>query len=146
MDMIVTFCGHSDFCGNGIYREKIIKLLEEYIKGGADIYLGGYGGFDSFALGCCMDYKATHSGTRLWLVTPYLNSSRLDRDSRLYDGTIYPELENVPRRFAIIHRNRWMVDRADIVIAYISREWGGAYTTYKYALSKKKTVVNLFEA
>ena len=56
--MIVTFCGHSDFCGNGIYREKIIKLLEEYIKGGADIYLGGYGGFDSFALGCCMDYEA----------------------------------------------------------------------------------------
>ena len=55
-----------------------------------------------------------------------------------YDSTVYPPLEAVPRRFAITHRNRWMVDVADVVVAYVLHDWGGAATTLRYANQKAK--------
>ncbi len=62
---------------------------------------------------------------------------------KLYDETIYPELEKVPYRFAISKRNEWMVDNSDLVIAFVSHSWGGAATTYRYAIRKKKQIINL---
>ena len=38
-------------------------------------------------------------------------------DECRYDWTVYSGLENVPRRYAISHRNRYMVDKADFVVA-----------------------------
>ena len=38
---------------------------------------------------------------------------------RKYDGTLYPPLETIPRRFAISHRNRWMVDAAGVGVACV---------------------------
>ena len=143
--MIVTFLGHSDFRDNEICRQKLLNLFCEYINDQeADMYLGGYGCFDSFAYSCCNDYKKINSGIKLWLITPYLNSKKFECDRRLYDGFLYPELEKIPQKFAITYRNRWMVDSADIIFAYITREWGGAYTSYKYALSKGKRLINLY--
>ena len=46
------------------------------------------------------------------------------RDVSGYDSTVYPPLENVPHRFAISHRNRWMVENADVVVAYVLHDWG----------------------
>ena len=56
-------------------------------------------------------------------VIPYLNR---DYDSSLYDGTTYPPLEENPKRFAITKRNEWMVEQADVVVAYVKHDWGGA--------------------
>jgi hypothetical protein len=36
-----------------------------------------------------------------------------------------------------------MMEKADYVIAYVSHNWGGAYTTYKYAKRKGKEIFNL---
>ncbi len=61
----------------------------------------------------------------------------------LCDDIVFPELENVPPKFCISHRNKWMISHSDIVIAYVSHSYGGAYQSYKYALSKGKTMFNL---
>lgn len=53
-----------------------------------------------------------------------------------YDEIIYPPLEKIPKKFAILRRNEWMIDNADLVIAYIRRSWGGAAQTLKYAQKK----------
>ena len=63
-----------------------------------------------------------------------------------FDEVIYPALENVPPKYAIIRRNKWMVDRADLLIAYITHGWGGAARTYHYAKRKGIPTVNLAEA
>ena len=63
-----------------------------------------------------------------------------------YDGIVYPPLENVPPRYAILHRNRYMVERADLVIACITRSRGGAYQTYLHARRKGKTMINLADS
>lgn len=62
-----------------------------------------------------------------------------------YDMIIYPNIENVPARFAISHRNRWMVDVSDFIIAYINHNYGGAYSMYAYAKKRSKEIFNIAE-
>ncbi|MBR5311499.1 MAG: hypothetical protein IKU40_01290 [Clostridia bacterium] len=58
--------------------------------------------------------------------------------------TIYPEgLEKVPLRFAISHRNRWMVDQSDIVLVYCRCSTGGTASIAEYAKKKGKILYNL---
>lgn len=60
------------------------------------------------------------------------------------EETLYPEgLESVPPRFAISHRNRWMVDQSDIVLAYCRYSTGGTSSIVDYAKKKGKQVMYL---
>lgn len=146
--MIVTFCGHAQFHKTEEYEQKILAFLEEKIGDqSADMYLGGYGGFDGFAYDCCKKYKETHPNISLVFVTPYLTieyqKNHLDYQKTRYDSILYPEIENKPKRYAITYRNRYMVEKADFVVAYITHDWGGAYKTYQYAKRKKKSIFNI---
>ena len=146
--MIITFCGHSDYIQMAEDERSVISLLEEKIGDRhAELYLGGYGAFDEFARQCGKKYQAAHPNTKLIFVTPYITEAyqknHLTPQKDLYDDILYPSLERVPPRLAISHRNRWMVERADFVIAYITHTFGGAYQTYAYAKRQKKEIVNL---
>ena len=146
--MIVAFCGHSQYTPSVEDEEKLLSLLEELVGDAhAELYLGGYGAFDRFALACGKRYQKTHPYTKLILVTPHLSLSyqktHLACEKDNYDAIVYPELEHVPPKFAISHRNRWMVERADCVIAWLDHTWGGAFQTYKHAKRKKKILFNL---
>lgn len=44
---------------------------------------------------------------------------------------------------AIQKRNRYMVDRADLIICYIDHESGGAYQTIQYAKKQGKEIINI---
>ncbi|MBQ8207280.1 MAG: hypothetical protein IJZ89_00920 [Clostridia bacterium] len=145
--MIITFCGHSDFRKTEEYEKRLIAFFEEKIGDApAELYLGGYGAFDSFAFECGKKYKKDHPDISLIFVTPYLSAGyrKIEAESK-YDSVIYPSIENVPKRFAISYRNKYMVERADIVVAYVDRSWGGAYKTIKYAKRKRKEIINLAE-
>ena len=146
--MIITFCGHSDFQKNDEYEEKIFEILtREAVCGTAEIYLGGYGQFDAFAYSCCKKYKEKHPRVSLVFVSPYMTleyqRNHLAYQREIYDEIIYPEIEDKPLKFAISYRNKYMVERADVVVAFVEREGGGAYQTYKYAKRKGKVVYNL---
>ena len=146
--MIITFCGHSQYTESGEDEQKILALLSEFIGDQhAEFYLGGYGAFDAFARKCCKKYQETHKNTKLILVTPYITldyqKNHLNANKDLYDEILYPNLEDKPLRFAISYRNKWTVEQADCVIAYITHAWGGAYSTYKHAKKKKKTLFNI---
>lgn len=63
-----------------------------------------------------------------------------------YKNTIIPEeIENVPKRFAISHRNRWMVNKSDYVVSFVTHSFGGAAQFVEYAKKKNKIVINLGE-
>ena len=135
--MIVTFCGHSQI-GN---PEKLQNVLESAVhsvlnRGATRFYLGGYGDFDQLAAKVLFRIKLDDSV----LVLPYLDKKV---DLTLYTRTCYPPIEQVPRRFAIVHRNRWMVDASDVVIAYVHHDWGGAYQTLSYAKRRGKVIILL---
>ena len=146
--MIVTFCGHSQYTGSGEDEKKILSLLSELIGDDhAELYLGGYGSFDEFARQCGRKYQESHPNTKLILVTPYITidhqKNHLDNSKYLYDEILYPNLEDKPLKFAISYRNKWMVEQAYCVIAYITHDWGGAYKPYRYAQRKNKPLFNI---
>ena len=109
--MIIIFCGHSQFSKTWEHENNVMDFLEKNVGNEpADFYLGGYGNFDNFAYDCCQKYKQRHSNVSLIFVTPYITieyqKRRLENLEKLYDGIIYPEIEEKPLKFAILYRNR----------------------------------------
>ena len=84
--------------------------------------------------------KEERPNSEVAFVTPYIK--KLVK-SNLYDTIIYPTLENVLPKYAINKRNEWMVDRADLIIAYVKHTYGGAYKSFLYAMRRKKHIINL---
>ena len=147
--MTITFCGHSNFLFDNTVKEKLRELLLQEIRKNpaCKFYLGGYGDFDSLCLNILKELKIQFPNIESLFITPYLddNYSKLETAKLYYDGIIYPPLENVPRRFCISKRNEWMVDEADLVIAFVKYSWGGAAKTLEYAKRKKVDFFNLAE-
>ena len=146
--MIITFFGHSDYVESKEDERKILSFFERTVGDlPAEMFLGGYGSFDAFARRCAEKYRQSHPNVRLVLVTPYLTPeyqrNHLEHAKKEYDSVVYPELECTPPKFAILKRNRWMVDRADVIVAYVTHTWGGAYQAYEYANKKKKSIYNV---
>lgn len=138
--MTVAFCGHAQISQSEKIEKWLYDVTQKLIEQGATtFYLGGYGAFDSLAASVLREQKKRYSQIELVLVLAYLNTGR---DTSGYDSTVYPPLETVPRRFAISHRNRWMVEASDVVVAYVLHDWGGAATTLRCAKQKKKQIIS----
>ena len=137
--MTVTFCGHRDVPEPEIIKTWLNQTIEELICEGADRFLlGGYGQFDRLAAAVVREQKERHPAIRSVLVLPYLDRKY---DVSLYDESIYPPLETVPVRFAILRRNECMIDMADCVIAFVTHDFGGAYTSLCYVQRKHKRII-----
>ena len=139
--MIVTFCGHRQIADKDTVRkrlkEEILKLLR---AGHRKFYLGGYGDFDNLAAVVLNELKDTYPDMERLLILPYPDRNV---DTSLYDGTLYPPLENVPKRFAISHRNRWMTENASVMVACVDHDWGGAAKTLEHAVKKGLQIINI---
>ena len=137
--MTVTFCGHRDVPEPEVVKAWLNETIEELIDEGADRFLlGGYGQFDSLAAAVVRKQKERHPAIRSVLVLPYLDRKY---DISLYDESIYPPLETVPKRYAISRRNEYMIDAADCVIAFVTHDFGGAFTSLCYAQRKHKRII-----
>ena len=146
--MIVTFCGHRDFVESTDIEKRLAALIEKYARESDRLifYNGGYGNFDYFAAKCVQRLQERYSNIRNCLILPYIDQTFLDRIEIFknhFDETIYPPLETIPRKYAIIRRNEWMIDSADIIIAYVKYSWGGAARTLEYAQRKKKNIIQI---
>lgn len=145
--MIISFFGHSDYSTDKKHIELLLSLLKKHLETNEiEFYLGGYGFFDSFSSSFCTYCKNLSYKVRKVFVTPYIGSYLDNRKEILvnYDEIIYPPLENVPKRFAITKRNEWIIERSDLIIFYVSRNYGGAYNALQYANRKNKPYINLF--
>ena len=146
--MVISFCGHASFSASETVEKCLLDFLNEEIgQDPVSFYLGGYGAFDEFAYSVCKKYREKHANARLAFITPYITEAYQKRVLSLekdrYDEIIYPEIENKPLRFAISYRNQWMMEKADVVIAFVEHDWGGAYKSYQYAKRKGKKIFNL---
>ena len=140
LPMTVTFCGHAQISQSEKIEKWLYDVTQKLIEQGATtFYLGGYGAFDSLAASVLREQKKQYPQIELVLVLAYLNTGR---NTSGYDSTVYPPLETTPRRFAISHRNRWMVEASDVVVAYVLHDWGGAATTLRCAKQKKKQIIS----
>lgn len=137
--MKVTFCGHSDIARPEEVWLWLYETVEKLILLEADLFLlGGYGTFDRMAASVVWELKEKYPQVQSVLVKPCLDRKM---DESKCDWTVYPSLEKVHRRYAITHRNRYMVDQADFVVAYVLRGWGGAAQTLEYANRTSKSII-----
>ena len=142
--MSVTFCGHSDGYWNPeVVTARLHSVIRDLIAEGANtFYLGGYGRFDGLAAETVRDLKSEFPYIRSILVIPYLNR---EYSKTLYDESLFPPIEEALPKFAISKRNEWMVEQADVVVSGVDHDWGGAYTTLKYAKRKKKRIISVVD-
>ncbi len=148
--MIITFIGHAFISSHSLVKEEVKKQIRKNSMDFHSItyYLGGYGDFDRICACACRELKQEYDGVEVVYITPYFGLSEQEKikemvRGRLYDATIYPPIENVPFRFAILKRNEWMIKNADLIIAYVDHTYGGAYKSYQVAKRAKKKIINI---
>ena len=148
--MIISFIGHAEVARSDEVKELVKKQIKDVAHGYDNVtfYLGGYGGFDEICAQACKELKRELVNAELVYVAPYISISeqRKIKDLQvcgLCDSSVYPPLESTPPRFAISKRNDWMMQNADLVVAYVNHSYGGAYKALQTAKRKHKKIVNI---
>ena len=147
---VCTFAGHREVYQANI-SETLDQALAEIIENDNSIrfLVGGMGEFDKMCASAVRRAKRKYPNTEisLELVLPYLTNDINENKSfykMSYDNIIVPfELAGVHYKSVITKRNRWLVDNSDWLIAFVYRDFGGAYTTLRYAEKKGLQIVNL---
>lgn len=128
------------FIGHREAPSEILPTLAETIEccivehGVGEFIVGSYGGFDRMAIHAVIAAKKTHPEVLLSILLPYHPAERTIDIPNGVDSTIYPPgMEKVPRRFAIVRANRYAVDHADFLIAYVWHPASNACKLLEYA-------------
>ncbi len=134
---ICFFIGHRD-APESVYPsllESVRIHAEQY--GVTEFLVGHYGAFDSMAARAVRELKKTHPGLRLTMLLPYHPAERTVHLPAGFDGSFYPsDMENVPRRLAIVCANESALLQCDFLISYV-RHPGSARKFLDYAQALK---------
>ena len=127
-----------------LYRTLERLICEENVR---TFLVGEQGEFDALFAKTVLRLKEKHSGLRLFLILPYF-SNRLNENKSLYekkyDEVIIPEaVEGRHYKNASVFKNRWMIDQSDVIISYVHRDFGGAFSAVSYAKRKNKRIISL---
>lgn len=140
-ELTCVFIGHKETYS--IKTEELHHLIRTAIEQGVTLFLnGGMGHFDYLCAHEVAELKKEYPQIRSELVIPYLTFQ--PRTMEYFDSSIYPDgFEKYHFKAAIPKRNRWMVDRSQIAICYVTHGWGGAAQTMKYAIKKNLQIINI---
>ena len=138
--------GHRDVFKD--ITEKLDTSVARAIEDGCTTFMtGGDGEFDMMFASAVRRAKKNHPDITLKLIKPYFSNTwntQQEYFTALYDEIIVPdELASIHFKGAITHRNRWMADKADVIIAYVHRDFGGAYTAIQYAKKQGKQIISV---
>lgn len=138
-------------------EEKISARLDEVIADlighGIECFAaGGALGFDTMAAQAVLRTKEQYPHIRLILVLPFPEHGRRwsEFNRKVYEEIIVQadEIEYATEhytRFCMFVRNRRLVDRSCVCVAYQTKDTGGTAYTVKYARSKELRIINLAE-
>lgn len=144
----VSFFGHRKLANN-YPDEKIELLLRELLeeKEYVEFLVGRNGEFDQLVSGIIRKTKKNFRDDNCChtLVLPYDTAEYRDNYSSFTEYYDHVEIYNKDFHFksAIQKRNRYMIDRSDLVVFHIEKQTGGAYQTYRYAIKQGKKVIEL---
>lgn len=149
MRLTCALTGHrvlpQNFNVNALY-----DALEACIRTGCDRFLCGMArGFDLTALKCLADLREKYKITLVACI-PYRGQARSMHGE---DRALYCSLLDVCDEKIVLHeaymsgcfleRNRYMVDRADVLLAYCTQAEGGTAYTVGYAKKRGVNVILL---
>ena len=138
-EQTVTFFGHRDTPKEieSALRLTLIDLIEN--KNATVFYVGNHGNFDAMVRRQLEDLSKTYP-IKYSVVLAYMPGKNDIPD----EHSILPEgIETVPRRFAINYRNKWMLNKSDIVVTYVTRNFGGASQFKSKAKKQNKFIIEV---
>lgn len=152
----VCFTGHrpSDLGTTpAIAKSALRKAIYSAIQQGATTFItGGAIGVDTYAAQIVINAKTVYPNIKLYIAVPFRGFTKYWTDTqrdefadtiRKCDG--FKVICDKPSKYAYHARNRFMVDHADLVIAYWSgKHSGGTYATVQYAQQTGTKIVNCY--
>ena len=142
----VALIGHRSLnpaCQIEKYLERLVRellLKKEFVE----FYIGRNGEFDILAVSVIKRTQKTvgAENSSLILVLPY-HAKDEEYYKNYYDEICFPIEESSHFKAAITKRNSWMMEQADLVIAYVEHPIGGAYKALRYAEQRGVRSINL---
>lgn len=120
-------------------EQQLAEVVEQHItQYGVTIFtVGHYGSFDSLVSIVLKKIKKQYPHIELYLLAPYaLNQKREIPNG--FNSTFYPKgLETVPKPFAIVQANRYMIQNSDYLISYCNNI-GNTRNFVEYAQEREK--------
>lgn len=150
---VCCFSGHRDI--PAAEREGLERLLDRYIEelsqfGVNQFLCGGALGFDTMAARAVLRAREKKEGLALLLAIPYrgiekhrTEADRLEFEEILTQADSVHYIADTYDRDCMLRRNRYMVERSGICIAYMTHNSGGTAYTVAQALKKGIEVINL---
>ena len=147
----VSFFGHRHIDEPLIIEEQLEKIIREIISTNdyVEFLIGRDGEFDQLVSSAVRRCKKTFrdDNSALVLVLPYM-TAEYRNNTRSFDeyyDAVEICLESSDKHFKSAHRvrNRTMVERSDLVVFCVEHNYGGAYTSMKYAMKKEVNYINL---
>ena len=137
---VCTFIGHEQTPCE--IKEKLCDQIELLItKYGVDtFFVGTHGNFDRIV------YDSLCQLERKYKITTKIVLAYLSQKTDWYDlsKTIFPaQLDNVPPKYAISKRNKYMIEQSNYMICYVDNTQTNAYVFAKMAIKKGLLVFNL---
>ena len=133
------------FIGHREASDELFPLLRQTVENHITMYgvtaftVGRYGGFDALAARAVISLKQQYPHITLSLLLPYHPAERPIEVPCGFDSTDYPTgQEYVPRRYAIVRANRYMVDHVDYLIAYAWHPASNAWELVEYARKRER--------
>ena len=131
------------FIGNrytpGSIKEQLAEAVEKHItEYGVNVFtVGNYGAFDRLVKSVLTEAKERHTDIELYLLAPYAFTQKIEIPEE-FDGSLYPEgMEKVPKPYAIVQANRYMIQNSDYLISYC-HDVGNTRNFVEYAQRREK--------
>ena len=147
----ISFFGHREIDYFFRYESKIEEIVYKAVKDNpyVEILVGRDGDFDTLVSSVTQRIRRDIGKARIGLtwVMPYEKAEytkNAEEFDKYYDNIeICLDSVKVHPKSAIQVRNRYMVDRADLVVFFVERNGDGAYQAMKYAIKQGKKIINL---
>ena len=131
-------------------EKRLLDVIEELAAQGTEVfYTGGAQGFDTLAALCVLRLR-DKLGIRLCVCVPF------EKQDRRFDGIgkdLYRRILSDADEVVYVSdgygknvyhkRNRYMVDRSEVCVAFLESDSGGTFYTVEYARRKGKKIINL---
>ena len=126
---------------------ELLRIIMQNRNREIEFLLGRNGDFDLMVASTVRKLKKEtgNDNVFLTLVLPYETAelrNNTESFERYYDSIEICDSHNF--KYAIVARNRDMIDRSDMVVVYVKNESGGAYQSLKYAEKNQKRIINLY--
>ena len=147
----VAFFGHRYIDNPKEIEDKLEEIIMQIIDENeyVEFLVGRNGEFDNCVASAVHRVRKNHrdDNSDLILVLPYPTAEYTN--NKEYFDDYYTDVQ-ISYKASISHpksaigiRNREMVDRADLIVFYVTEEQGGAWEIVKYANKKGKRIVNI---